>query len=108
MIEKLTFDQIEQIVELIKTYNNFAVFETDIVMSVISLEIKPIYGIKQPSEMKIILFVHDVVQVLDLTPNEKKVIFKYWPGALTIIKNDISYHVPNHKNLLKLIIITVF
>ena len=29
MIQKLTFDQIEQIVELIKTYNNFAVFEND-------------------------------------------------------------------------------
>ena len=107
MIEKLKFDQIEQIAESIKTYNNVAIVETDTVMGVVALETKPIYEIKQrPSEKKIILFVHDIDQVPDLTPNEKKVISKYWPGALTIIKNGISYRVPNHKNLLKLIDIT--
>ena len=107
MIQKLTFDQIEQIADSIKTYNNVVVIETDTVMGVVSSQPEAIYEIKQrPAEKKLIYFVHDIDQVPDLTPSEKKVISKYWPGALTVIKGGVSYRVPNHKNLLKLIDIT--
>ena len=107
MIEILTFDQIEQIADSIKTYNNVVIVETDTVMGMVSLRPEAIYEAKQrPAEKKLIFFVHDIDQVPDLTPTEKKVISKYWPGALTIIKNGVSYRVPNHKNLLKLIDIT--
>ena len=107
MIRKLTFDQIEQIADSIKTYNNVVVIETDTVMGVVSSLPEAIYEIKQrPAEKKLIYFIHDIDQVPNLTPSEKKVISKYWPGALTVIKGGVSYRVPNHKNLLKLIDIT--
>ena len=107
MIQKLTFDQIEQIADAIKTYNNVVVVETDTVMGIVSLQPKEIYEAKQrPTEKKLIFLIHDINQVPNLTLSEKKVISKYWPGALTIIKDGISYRVPNHKSLLMLIGIT--
>ena len=57
MIKKLTFDQIEQIADSIKTYNNVVVIETDTVMGVVSSQPEAIYEIKQrPTEKKLIYF----------------------------------------------------
>lgn len=76
-------------------------------MGVVSLNTELIYQVKnRPSNKKLVLFVTDLKQINDLTKKEIKVISQYVPGALTIIKNQIGYRIPNHETLLNLIKLT--
>lgn len=110
MIKKITinsWDQNKQIAKLLKTKKFAAVVQTDTVMGLISLNPKLIYEVKQrPSNKKLIFFVNNINQVKGLNHYEKSVISQYWPGGLTIIKNGISYRMPNDKHLLSLIKLT--
>lgn len=84
--------------------NKAAIVETDTVMGIISLSMKKIYEIKRRSHSKkIVLLINKIEYMKDLTNHEKRILEKYWPGALTVIKNGISYRIPNHKGLLKLL-----
>ena len=63
MIQKLTFDQIEQIADSIKTYNNVVVIETDTVMGVVSSQPEAIYEIKQrPAEKQFTKLNNDLLK----------------------------------------------
>ena len=107
MIKIYSFDQTKQISQLLKTKQYVAVVETDTVMGLISLNPKLIYQIKErPTDKKLIFFINNINQVKDLSEQEKKVVSKYWPGGLTIIKNKISYRIPNNQKLLSLIKLT--
>ena len=84
--------------------NKAAIVETDTVMGIISLSTKKIYEIKRRlHSKKIVLFINKIEYIKDLTEIEKIILEKYWPGALTVIKNGISYRIPNHEGLLKLL-----
>ena len=107
MIKNYSFDQKGIIAKLLKTKKFAAIVETDTVMGLISLNPKLIYQIKQrPSNKKLILFIDSINQAKGLNEYEKKIISKYWPGSLTIIKNKISYRIPNNIKLLSLIKLT--
>ena len=107
MVKKYSFDQKKLIAKLLKTKKFAAIVETDTVMGLISLNPKLIYQIKQrPSNKKLIFFINSINQVKGLNKWEKKIISKYWPGGLTIIKNKISYRIPNNSKLLSLIKLT--
>lgn len=102
-----SLNQNKQIAKLLKTKKFAAIVQTDTVMGLISLNPKLIYEIKQrPSNKKLIFFVNNIDQVKGLNQHEKNVISQYWPGGLTVIKNGISYRMPDNKNLLSLIKLT--
>lgn len=84
-----------------------AIIPSDTVMAIVALDPELIYKIKNRSRSKqLITFVSDWSDIEDLNKYELKVLRKYWPGALTIIKNGISYRMPNKKVLLKLLALT--
>ena len=102
-----SLNQNKQIAKLLKTKKFAAIVQTDTVMGLISLNPKLIYEIKQrPSNKKLIFFVNNINQVKGLNQHEKNVISQYWPGGLTVIKNGISYRMPDNKILLSLIKLT--
>jgi L-threonylcarbamoyladenylate synthase len=80
--------------------------ETDTVMGILAKNVDIIYKIKQrPIQKKIVLFVNSYNSIPNLTEKEKKILDKYWPGALTVVKNGISYRMPNHHDVLQLLTI---
>ncbi|MDR2822989.1 MAG: L-threonylcarbamoyladenylate synthase [Mycoplasmataceae bacterium] len=81
-----------------------AVVETDTVMGIISKDSQLIYNIKKrSSRKKLIILVASIRDVPNLTDKQTQVIEKYWPGPLTVIKNNVGYRMPNHEELLELI-----
>lgn len=83
---------------------NAIILPTDTVYGVISLKDSIIYKIKKRSyHKKLITFVGSIDYIPGLNKNERKVLEKYWPGKLTIIKNKKSYRMPNDQLILKLL-----
>jgi len=98
-----TWKDISQISKLIKQ-GKCCICETDTVMGIISLKEEDIYKYKQRDlSKKVSVFISKIKQIPNFPSKYQKIIKKYWPGALSIIFNDINYRIPNHKNLLKLI-----
>ena len=107
MSKVYTFKDLNLIAKELKTKKKAAIIETDTVMGIVSLNKDLIYKIKQrPLNKKLVTFVSDINDIKKLTKLEKVVLKQYWPGALTIIKNKISYRIPNHKQTLELIKLT--
>lgn len=107
MYSEYDFSNLDLIVKKLKSKKCVAIVPTDTVMGIISLNPKLIYQIKsRPLNKKLILFINDINQVKGLNEYEKTIINKYWPGGLTIIKNNISYRIPNLKPLINLIKLT--
>ena len=108
MADKIyTFDDAKTIAKLLKTKKKAAVVETDTVMGIISLNADLIYQIKRrPQHKRLISFVSDSYQIKSLTSDERRIIKPYWPGPLTIVKDSVSYRIPDHKQLLELIKLT--
>jgi len=52
---------------------------------------------------KVSVFISNIKQIPNLPKKYYTILNKYWPGALSVIYNDINYRIPNHKELLKLI-----
>ncbi|MDR0740014.1 MAG: Sua5/YciO/YrdC/YwlC family protein [Mycoplasmataceae bacterium] len=97
------WNELDQIAFELKN-NKAAIVETDTVMGIISLNDSLIYNIKKRSKnKKLIRLVVSTNDVPKLNETEKKVVNKYWPGELTIIKHQIGYRIPNHAKLLKLL-----
>jgi L-threonylcarbamoyladenylate synthase len=95
--------ELDQINFELKNYKA-AIIETDTVFAIVSLYPKLIYKIKNRNKSKkLIKFIYSLSQIPALTNHEKTVIEKYIPGALTIIKNNQGYRIPNHKELIELI-----
>ncbi|MDR0985951.1 MAG: Sua5/YciO/YrdC/YwlC family protein [Mycoplasmataceae bacterium] len=97
------WDNIEQITFEINN-RKAIILPTDTVLGIISKVPELIYKIKKrPKHKKLVKFVDDIKNIANLNDKEKKVISKYWPGPLTIIKNNIGYRIPNHPQLLNLL-----
>lgn len=99
-----TWNDLNEIADELNKKTTAAVIETDTVMGIISHSENLIYKIKQrPKEKKIVTFVNDIDLIKSLTEKEKNAIKDFWPGALTIVKGGLSYRIPNHKQVLKLL-----
>lgn len=84
--------------------NKIAVVKTDTIIGLISLNPSLIYKVKKrPWYKKLIKFVLDDTYVPNLFDIQQKFLKTFWPGQVTIIKNKISYRVPNDDFLLSLI-----
>ncbi len=102
-----TFREVSTIAQILKTKKYVAFAPTDTVNGIVSLSPSLIYKIKnRDKKKKLILFVNDINQVKGLSHFEKKILQKFWPGKLTIIKNGISYRFPNSNGIKKLIKLT--
>lgn len=94
---------IEKIVFLLKK-NYACIIETDTQLGLISHDANLLYELKKrPQIKKIVTFVPNKNAVktdhqlfLELTK-------KFWPGALTLILDGISYRMPDHEQLLKIL-----
>lgn len=79
-------------------------FPTDTVFGLICKKSLTIYKIKKRDKSKkLIKFINSIDKIKTLSPKEKSIINKYWPGGLTIIKNKTSYRCPKHNKLLSLL-----
>ena len=107
MSKVYTFKDLNFIANELKTKKKAAIVETDTVMGVVALNSDLIYTIKhRPLNKKLVSFVSSVNEIKDLTHREKKIINKYWPGPLTIVKNKLSYRIPNHTGVINLVKLT--
>ena len=80
---------------------------TDTISGLLSVDSGIIYELKKRSKSKnIILLIDDLNKIPNLTHKENMILNKFWPGELSIIKNGISYRMPNDKKLLELLKIT--
>lgn len=107
MITVYTFDNVKSIAKELKTNKKAAIIETDTVMGIIALNPDLIYKIKQrPKNKQLVTFVSSISQIKGLTAKEKNILKHYIPGPLTIVKNNIAYRIPNHKDAVSLIKLT--
>lgn len=89
--------------------NKSVIVDTDTVYGIVSLSSNLIYSTKnRPHSKKLIVFIKDFINAGIFEPNEIKVLKKYWPGKLTVIKNKVGYRVPNTKFLLDLLDRVIF
>ncbi len=89
--------------------NKSAIVDTDTVYGIVSLSSNLIYDAKnRPHSKKLVVFIKNFTSAGIFTLNEIKVLKKYWPGELTVIKNKVGYRVPNSKFLLDLLDRVVF
>lgn len=103
MIRVFKMNQHKEIINVINNYQAI-IMETDTIMGIMSKNLDLIYKIKnRPINKKIVTFINDYRDIPNLNGKELRIIRQYWPGALTIIKNKISYRQPNHKELLKIL-----
>ncbi|MDE6289798.1 MAG: Sua5/YciO/YrdC/YwlC family protein [Ureaplasma sp.] len=81
-----------------------AVVNTDTIYGIISVDTSLIYKVKQRSHSKkIITFINDLNLIPDLNQIQIDFLKTFWPGGITIIKDSISYRMPNDEFILKLL-----
>lgn len=95
-----TYNELDSIVFELKN-NKAVIIPTDTVIGVLANNDSLIYQIKnRPKEKKIILFVSDIKDLGILNKKQKQFLEKFWPGQVTIIKDGVSYRMPNDDYLL--------
>jgi L-threonylcarbamoyladenylate synthase len=78
------------------------IMETDTVMGIFAKDVKKIYKLKKRDESKkVVLMTPYNINTTNIYA--KKAMKLFWPGALTIIVDGISYRMPYHKTLLKIL-----
>lgn len=103
MFKEYTIYDLDAIVFELKN-QKAAIINTDTIPGIISLEEKNIYLIKKRAKTKkIIKFIKDYTLIPYLTKTEKLFLERFWPGPVTIIKNNVSYRMPNDDFLLVLL-----
>ncbi len=81
--------------------NKAVIIPTDTIIGILAKDKNIIYKIKQRStNKKIIRFISDKSEIPNLNKDQINFLNKFWPGSLTIVKSNISYRIPNDKNLL--------
>jgi ribose 5-phosphate isomerase B len=101
MIKK---SEVDSIVESLNK-NKACIVSTDTVPGIISKSKEQIYRIKNRDlNKKLITFVDRKIKTENKIANY--IMDKYWPGAVTIILDGISYRMPNDKDLLEIIKLT--
>lgn len=84
--------------------NKAVILPTDTVMGILANNENIIYQIKnRPRNKKIIKFILDINEMGNLDNTQIQFINKFWPGGVTIVKNNISYRIPNDKYILYLL-----
>lgn len=103
MFKKYSYQEIDNVAfELMN--QKAVIIPTDTIIGIISKDVDLIYEIKNRSRnKKIIVFLPDSNSLTNLKSNQKKFINEFWPGQITIIKDGISYRIPNDKYLLYLL-----
>lgn len=103
MFKKYSYQEIDNVAfELMN--QKAVIIPTDTVIGIISKDVDLIYEIKNRSRnKKIIIFLPDASALTNLTSYQKKFINEFWPGQITIIKDGISYRIPDDKYLLYLL-----
>lgn len=96
-------DELDSIAFELKN-NKAAIFLTDTIFGIISVDKKLIYKIKKrPFYKKIILFIPSVIYVKKANQFELDFFKKIWPNPITIVKAKKSYRIPNDEFILKLL-----
>lgn len=84
--------------------NKTLIAPTDTIPGLMSINKNNIYKIKNRNIFKkVILFICSLDFVEKINSDFIKLANAFWPGNLTLIKNGVSYRVPNDKFLLELI-----
>lgn len=96
-------NELDSIVFEIKN-NKAVIIPTDTVMGILANNENIIYQIKnRPKNKKIVKFILNLKEIGTLSDTQKKFINLFWPGEVTIVKNKISYRIPNDSNILYLL-----
>lgn len=103
MFKKYSYQEIDNVAfELMN--QKAVIIPTDTVIGIISKDVDLIYEIKNRSRnKKIIVFLPDANALTNLTSYQKKFINEFWPGQITIIKDGVSYRIPDDNYLLYLL-----
>ncbi|WP_031488863.1 L-threonylcarbamoyladenylate synthase [Ureaplasma canigenitalium] len=84
--------------------NGCVCIPTDTIMGLLAKNEDIIYSIKKRDRnKKLVLFVKDYQLLKNLTVEQEQFLNLFWPGPLTVIKDGISYRMPNCPSILKLI-----
>lgn len=100
MFKTYNTNELDSIVFEIKN-NKAVIIPTDTVMGILANNENIIYNIKnRPRNKKIIKFIPNLDILGNLTEIQKKFINQFWPGDVTVVKNKVSYRMPNDKYIL--------
>lgn len=84
--------------------NKSLIAPTDTVYGILSIDKTNIYKIKKRDRnKKVVLFIPNLSYVKNINENFIKLADAFWPGKLTLIKNKVSYRIPNNKFILELL-----
>lgn len=103
MFKQYQYSDIEHIAfELLN--GKAVIIPTDTIIGIMCKNVNLIYEIKDRARTKqVIIFLPDHSFITNLDLIQKKFINKFWPGPITIIKDGISYRIPNDKYILYLL-----
>lgn len=100
MFKTYTYDELDSVVFELKN-NKAVIMPTDTVIGLIANNENLIYQIKnRPKKKKVILFVSNLDLLSGLNNDQKRFLDKFWPGQVTVVKNGISYRMPDDPALL--------
>ena len=98
--KKYDYSELDSVVFELKN-DKAVIIPTDTVIGVLANNENLIYQIKdRPKEKKIILFVGNDSYLKNLSDIQKDFLKKFWPGQVTVIKDGVSYRMPDDKYLL--------
>ncbi|MCV3754323.1 L-threonylcarbamoyladenylate synthase [Ureaplasma zalophigenitalium] len=97
------FNQLNLIADALNA-NKCVILPTDTIMGILAKNEKNIYTIKKrPINKPIVRFVADYSILGELTVAQKQFLDIIWPGQITIVKNQVSYRMPDSRPILKLL-----
>ncbi len=103
MFKTYKLNELDSVVFEIKN-GKAVIIPTDTVMGILANNENIIYKIKnRPKEKKIIKFIFNLSELGELSELQLKFINKFWPGCVTIVKNKVSFRMPNNKCILYLL-----
>lgn len=102
-MEWCSYDDFDKIIDYLM-HNKAVLMETDTVLGLFSKNEDLLYSLKnRPKQKKIVLLVEDVNKIPHPSKELKRLAESFWPGQLTLIYDHISYRIPNHKEVLKVL-----
>ena len=102
-MEWCSYDDFDKIIDYLM-HNKAVLMETDTVLGLFSKNEDLLYALKnRPKQKKIVLLVENVDQIPHPSKELRRLAASFWPGQLTLIYDHISYRIPNHKEVLKVL-----